>query len=51
VIGGFGWEYPAGAAGDSNAPWNETVCDSCGHTYPPEQLSEEGVCADCKEEE
>ncbi len=46
-MSGFGYEYPAGAAEDPNAPWNEQVCDSCGFTFKPEDLNEEEICNDC----
>ena len=28
----FGWSYPAGAANDPRAPWNqpEPICEQCG---------------------
>lgn len=31
-MGKFGWSYPAGAANDPNAPWNqeEGPCEVCG---------------------
>ena len=41
----FGYEYPAGAEEDPYAPWNEEVCDKCGHTA--DSLNEEGVCQQC----
>ncbi len=25
----FGWDYPAGAEHDPNAPWNEVECPEC----------------------
>lgn len=49
-MSGFGYEYPAGAANDPNAPWNEQVCDvcdGCGYTCEPEDLNEEGICNEC----
>lgn len=46
-MSGFGYEYPAGAEEDPNAPWNDQVCDSCGFTFKPEDLNEEEICNDC----
>ena len=44
----LGYEYPAGAAEDPNAPWNELVCDVCG--YVADSLNEEGICQECGEQ-
>lgn len=46
---GFGYEYPAGAAEDSNAPWNEDLCDACGYTYDLDQLDDDGICMACQD--
>ena len=46
-MSGLGYEYPAGAANDPNAPWNEQACDGCGYTCEPEDLNEEGICQEC----
>ena len=41
----FGWSYPAGAANDKSAPWNqeegctEDFCPTCLETYSPEWLA------------
>jgi|TARA_R110002020_G_scaffold189634_2_gene388920 hypothetical protein len=48
-MSGFGYEYPAGAANDPNAPWNQQVCDRCG--YEVDSPNEDGICEDCAEEE
>jgi hypothetical protein len=55
----LGWDYPAGAENDPNAPWNEeeVPCEQCGHTgceclvcmacdMPAETLIN-GICPDC----
>lgn len=46
-MGRFGYEYPAGAEYDSNAPWNQEDCDRCGFSFHPDDLDEEGKCEDC----
>jgi|TARA_R110000823_G_scaffold217499_1_gene346815 hypothetical protein len=43
----LGYEYPAGAANDPNAPYNEQVCDGCGSTCDPADLDEERICNEC----
>jgi len=51
-MSGLGYEYPAGASEDPNAPWNELVCDVCGYTV--DSLNEKSMCKECiklKEEE
>ena len=45
-MSGLGYEYPAGAAEDPNAPWNEEVCNECG--YVTDSLNEEGICQECE---
>tara|TARA_R100001244_G_scaffold5519_1_gene6800 strand:- start:208 stop:357 length:150 start_codon:yes stop_codon:yes gene_type:complete len=45
---GLGYEYPAGAAEDPNAPWNEEICNECG--YVADSLNEEGICQECGEQ-
>jgi len=40
----FGWSYPAGAANDPNAPWNQEdwdsdICPQCGESYSQENLA------------
>tara|TARA_S200000501_G_C20492251_1_gene598728 strand:- start:162 stop:398 length:237 start_codon:yes stop_codon:yes gene_type:complete len=45
----FGWEYPAGAANDPNAPWNQIIetCETCGDDYDISDFNEDGVCSEC----
>jgi hypothetical protein len=44
-MSGLGYEYPAGAAEDPNAPYNEQICEVC--EYVAESLNEEGICQEC----
>ena len=46
----FGWDYPAGAENDPNAPWNQTdnedcSCDSAVKEWNPKV--KEWFCASC----
>jgi hypothetical protein len=47
-MGIFGWSYPAGAANDPNAPWNqvEGPCDVCGKPCDYCICPECGVCGE-----
>lgn len=39
----LGWDYPAGAENDPNAPWNQPdieACDDCGDEHDPDDLVE-----------
>ena len=58
-MGTFGWSYPAGAANDPFAPYNEdyddTICVYCGASLPDditefseldESAADEGFCSD-----
>jgi hypothetical protein len=44
-MGIFGWSYPPGAAGDPNAPYNQTdePCAMCG------KWSDDCICPECPE--
>ena len=53
----FGWEYPAGAEHDPNAPWNKKCppdrCKICGVDLTPGMISDwEVFCSDeCSDKE
>ena len=45
----FGWDYPAGAAEDPNAPWNQhddDRCSECGAEV--EEDEDNDPCSDCQ---
>ena len=45
----FGWDYPAGAANDPNAPWNQGD-DHCPYCCPAHEDSKEWddpLCTEC----
>ena len=46
----FGWHYPAGAANDPYAPYNQEdpPCDNCG--YAPGYDCECPICPICKQQ-
>tara|TARA_R110002051_G_scaffold21001_3_gene56375 strand:+ start:285 stop:464 length:180 start_codon:yes stop_codon:yes gene_type:complete len=47
-MAGLGYEYPAGAAEDPNAPYNEKICEVCECVIGPyESLNDEGMCQEC----
>ena len=41
----FGYEYPAGADDDANAPWNFIICEGCESDV--NWLDEDGICETC----
>lgn len=44
----FGWDYPAGAANDPNAPYNQDA-DYCSKCEEEASINDDGLCEVCAE--
>lgn len=44
----FGWDYPAGAANDPNAPYNQDV-ERCLKCEEEASCNDDGLCEECAE--